>query len=530
MLIVGFNPGHDGALAALEDGKLLFSLESEKDSFPRHTHLTPMTALSLAERLGDIPDIIAMGGWGKGSSELGMWAIGASYFGTSDLIERTTRLFGRDVTFFSSSHERSHIMMALGMAPSLDDDVPARAVLVWEGMLGRFYLLDEDWSVTQIVPVLSQPGTRFAFLFSLANPDFPDQGKVVSAVDAGKLMALAAFGNASDADKDIKATVDQILSTEDMLGTSKGVFRESALYNAGVESREHKTAAALLSEHIFAEFASTAQEMLPSGIPLYISGGCGLNCDWNSMWRDLGHFSSVFVPPCPNDSGTTIGTVIDAWARTTGTPQIEWSVYGGLEFEWDGEPDSARWERRTLDYRALAETLTGGEPVAWIQGRWEIGPRALGNRSLLAEPFKARTRDVLNEIKKRESYRPIAPCCRLEDAGTLFDSDFDDPYMLYFRQVVSDRLAAVTHVDRSARAQTVTRDSNEPLYNLLSAFAEVHGIGVLCNTSLNFKGRGFINRMSDLAKYCEARGIREMVVGDVWFRRRPIDRPEGNRV
>jgi hydroxymethyl cephem carbamoyltransferase len=523
MLVVGLNPGHDGAIAALQDRKLLFSVESEKDSNVRHAHLTPSTLLAVAERLGQIPDVIALGGWSKEGGDLASPAIGADYYGTADRIERTTSFFGHDVEFFSSSHERSHIMMAVGMAP-LDDDAPTRAVLVWEGLLGRFYLLDESWSVTQTLPVLTQPGTRYAFLFALANPDFPDQGRIVSALDAGKLMALAAYGNANDADEDVVATVDRIMSVGNLLGTSKKFFRDTAIYNAGVESIEHKTAAALLSERIFEEFASVARTSLPQGIPLYISGGCGLNCDWNSMWRGLGHFSSVFVPPCPNDSGTTIGTVIDALAASTGDPHIDWSVYGGLDFEWDCQPDPSRWQRHALDKRALAEVLSTGEPVAWVQGRWEIGPRALGNRSLLAEPFRASTRDLLNVVKNREDYRPIAPCCRLEDAGEVFDSDFADPYMLYFRRVKSERFPAITHVDGSARAQTVTRESNEPLHELLSAFAEIHGIGLLCNTSLNFKRRGFINRMSDLARYCELRGIIHMVVGDAWFRRSPEPR------
>jgi hydroxymethyl cephem carbamoyltransferase len=524
MLIVGLNPGHDGAVAALEDNRLLFSVESEKDSYARHTYVTPMTILDVAERLGDFPDVIVLGGWNKGNRELGAPSIGGDYFGTNDLIERTKKFFGREVRFFSSSHERSHIMMAIGMAPELERDIPTRAVLVWEGVLGRFYLLDESGSVTKTIPVLTQPGTRYAFLFALADPACPDSQRIVSAVDAGKLMALAAYGDAEDADTDVIATVDHILSTENMLNTPKSVFRKSVVYNAGVESTELKTAAALLSERIFEEFASVARVQIPQGVPLYISGGCGLNCDWNSMWRETGQFSSVFVPPCPNDSGTTIGTMIDALSASTGDPHIDWTVYSGLEFEWDCQPDSARWERRALDNRALADVLSTGEPVAWVQGRWELGPRALGNRSLLAEPFTAQTRDLLNIVKRRDSYRPIAPCCRLEDAGKVFDSDFEDPYMLYFRRVKGDWLKAVTHVDGSARVQTVTKETNGALYELLSAFAQRRGIGVLCNTSLNFKGRGFINRMSDLARYCELRGIIHMVVGDAWFRRSPEPR------
>src|SRR6185312_15835499 len=124
-----------------------------------------------------------------------------------------------------------------------------------------------------------------------------------------------------------------------------------------------------------------ALAQIPEGLPLYISGGCGLNCDWNHKWRELGHFSSVFVPPCANDSGSAIGTAIDALLALTGDPHIDWDVYSGLEFEWDVQPAPARWRRRELDERVLAEVIARGQIVAWVQGRWEIGPRALGARS-----------------------------------------------------------------------------------------------------------------------------------------------------
>jgi hydroxymethyl cephem carbamoyltransferase len=210
---------------------------------------------------------------------------------------------------------------------------------------------------------------------------------------------------------------------------------------------------------------------------------------------------------------------LDALLEYTGDPHVSWNVYCGLDFEWDRDPNPARWERRPLEEAQLADTLAGGRVVAWVQGRWEMGPRALGNRSLLAEPFNPQTKDRLNEIKQREDYRPIAPCCRIEDVGKVYDADFHDPYMLYFRRATTPRLGAVTHVDGSARVQTVAKEDNEPLHDLLSAFAERHGVGVLCNTSLNFKTMGFINRMSDLELYCETRGLHDMVVGDTWFQR-----------
>ena len=279
-------------------------------------------------------------------------------------------------------------------------------------------------------------------------------------------------------------------------------------------------AAALLNIRLFNMFAAAAEQHLPDGIPLRISGGCGLNCDWNTMWRRSGQFSSVFVPPCPNDSGSAVGTAIDALQSMTGSPYIEWDVYSGLEFERDTEPDPARWLRRPAEPHAAAQALGNGQIIAWVQGRWEIGPRALGARSLLAEPFHDRTRDRLNAIKQREDYRPIAPCCRIEDVMEAFHEGFADPYMLNFRTVRSPELKAVTHVNGSARAQTVSRDSNSALHQLLTAFASQYGLGVLCNTSLNFKARGFINRMSELVEFCESHDVDSMVIGDVWYERR----------
>jgi hydroxymethyl cephem carbamoyltransferase len=517
MLVVGIKPGHDGALAVIEDRRLILSLESEKDSFQRHCDLTPATFLNVAERTGRLPDVIALGGW-RIAGGSGQKAIGAGYHGVDDPIQRPMTFFGEEATFFTSSHVRSHLMAAIGMAP--DQGHAQQAVLVWEGVTGGFYLVDEGFRVVRNVPVLTQPGARYAFLFAIADPTFPDSGAIPNLDDSGKLMALAAYGNPQDADGQISQAVEQILKVDTVYPAPKEEFRNAPFYNTGVDSEITKIAAALLGRRIFQVFAYSAEQHLPAGLPLRIAGGCGLNCDWNARWRREGHFSSVFVPPCPNDSGSALGTAIDALCAKTGSPYIDWEIDSGLEFEWDTEPPPDTWLRRPLEPGALARAISDDHIVAWVQGRWEMGPRALGGRSILAEPFSARTRDRLNAIKKREDYRPIAPCCRIEDVGTVFDEDFPDPYMLYFRSIRSTELRAVTHVDNSARVQTVTRDSNERLHDLLSAFADQRGVGVLCNTSLNFKTKGFINSVSDLLEFCDTHGLDDMVVNEVWFQRR----------
>ncbi|HMI98958.1 MAG TPA: carbamoyltransferase C-terminal domain-containing protein [Gaiellaceae bacterium] len=512
MLAVAIKPGHDGSIAVVEDGRLLWCLESEKDTFPRYAQFTPTTLLAVAERLDRIPDVVALGGWTKARNGS---PIGAGYSGEHAVQRGRIRFFGKEVDYFTSSHERSHVMMALGMAPFEDHELTT--VLVWEGVTGSFYLVDRAWQVVRTVPALSCPGERYAFLFSLADPTFPDRGSTSRPDGSGKLMALAAYGDPKDADADIEAVVDRLLAIRVLNPAPKADFADTVLYNAGVQSHATKTAAALLSKRIFEMYAEVARRELPAGKPLRISGGCGLNCDWNAAWRTLGHFSSVFVPPCTNDSGSAIGTAIDALVHHGHVRPLDWNVYSGLEFVHDAEPDPLQWRRQPRDDRAVAAAIARGRVVAWVQGRWEIGPRALGNRSLLAEPYSVATRERLNDIKQREEYRPIAPCCREEDLAEAFVQTFPDPYMLYFRRVRSSRLGAVTHVDGSARVQSVTATSNPRLHSLLNAFAAETGLGVLCNTSLNLSRRGFINRMSNLIHYCHDRGIGDMVVGDQWY-------------
>lgn len=514
MLIAALKPGHDGSVAIVEDGTLLASLESEKDSFPRHSPFTPTTLLSAGEELDRVPDIMALGGWQAGHKP-----IAAGYHGTEAPSRRRTRFLGRDIEEFSSSHVRSHIMMAAGMAPRLERPQP-QAVLVWEGVTGAFYILGADHRIERHIPVLDQPGARYAFLFALADTTFPDEGAVPDLGDSGKLMALAAYGSAGAADASTAATVEAVLQTPTIYPAPKWAFADSPVYNAGVRSEAAKNAATLLSDRIFDRFLAAAKEELAPGLPLRISGGCGLNCEWNARWHSEGPFSSVFVPPCTNDSGSAVGTAADAQLSATGDVHIDWSVYSGREFVDDTRPDPAVWEETPLDLGELCAALAHGRIVAWVQGRWEMGPRALGNRSLLAEPRDAATKDRLNRIKQREDYRPIAPCCREEDVAEVFEESYPDPYMLYFRTFAASGFGAVTHVDGSARVQTVGQAHNPRLHALLSAYAARAGVGMLCNTSLNFKGEGFINRMSELAAFCEAQGVDDMVVGDSWYRRR----------
>ncbi len=226
------------------------------------------------------------------------------------------------------------------------------------------------------------------------------------------------------------------------------------------------------------------------------------------------------MPPCANDSGSAIGTAVDAQVSLGEACRLDWTVYAGLEFVIDDQPDPQRWSEAPLDADALAGRLEEQSVVAFVHGRSEIGPRALGHRSLLAAPFRREMRDRLNVIKRREPYRAIAPCCLAEEQSTWFESSRHDPYMLFTKRVrEAERLPAVTHTDGTARLQSVREDGPARLRDLLRAFSARTGCGVLCNTSLNFPGLGFINRSSDLFRFCETRDVDD-VIGDRHYTRR----------
>lgn len=294
--------------------------------------------------------------------------------------------------------------------------------------------------------------------------------------------------------------------------------------NVGLDDPEFRNFAGIYSDAIFNIFQQFALNNLKRGRPLVIAGGCGLNCDWNTRWKETGLFSEVFVPPVANDSGAAIGTAIDAQFRHTGDPKIDWDVYSGLKFRPEGAINPDCYDVFDDDDDLVADMLAQDLVLGWAHGRYEIGPRALGNRSILSAPFKDEARNRLNEIKQREQFRPIAPVCLLEDAKTWFGCDHDSPHMLYTYRATTGDLRAVTHVNGTARLQTVTPDSNRRLHALLVAFKARTGYGVLCNTSLNFKGKGFINNLTDLDVYAAEHGLDGFVVDGRAFLRKHSER------
>jgi predicted NodU family carbamoyl transferase len=512
MNILSYNPGHDGSIAYLKGAQLQVSIEAEKNSNWRYSPISSHDVFNVLGEVDEIPDVVCTGGWWPrehrllGSNSL------AGYRGVSnsDVIVARQRLMGKSVHYFSSSHERSHVLGAFGMS-SLPKGIPCY-VLVWEGAIGAFYEIDRELKITLLADVLNQPGNRYISLYGLADPTFPKNAPFSRFSDAGKLMALTSFSQRDVPSAEETKLIDFLLSPSYLETSLYRELEHSLYYDVGLDDPEFRNFAGIFSDRLFDVFYQFAKSNMRKRLPLLIAGGCGLNCDWNTKWIKTGLFSEIFVPPVANDSGSAIGTAIDAQFHLTGNPKIDWNVYSGLEFNTAGSFDLSQYDIHETDHAVIADMLANGLILGWVSGKYEIGPRALGNRSILAAPFEDSTRVRLNEIKQREQFRPIAPACLEEEAARWFGCDHASPHMLYTHRARTNALAAVTHVNGTARIQTVSATTNRKLYDLLSAFKARTGYGVLCNTSLNFKGRGFINKIDDLAAYAVEHNLDGFVV------------------
>ncbi len=256
---------------------------------------------------------------------------------------------------------------------------------------------------------------------------------------------------------------------------------------------------------------------------LCLAGGVALNCVSNRRILDEAGFDSLFIQPAAGDAGGAVGAAFAIWHLFLKKPRnFVWRhAFWGPEFS-DGEigtflrmksAPAAKFDRnRLLDQ--VAGLLADGKVIGWFAGREEFGPRALGNRSILADPRRAEMKDLVNtKIKFRESFRPFAPAILAEKAGQYFAIRDEAPYMLLVAPVKNSSLPAVTHVDNSARVQTVARKQNRLFYDLIAAFERKTGCAALLNTSFNLRGEPIVSSLEDAYRTFLASGLDYLVLG-----------------
>lgn len=241
-----------------------------------------------------------------------------------------------------------------------------------------------------------------------------------------------------------------------------------------------------------------------------LAGGVALNSVANGRLLREGPFDEIFIQPAAGDAGGALGAAYLAYHHYTAQTERHpiTNLYLGPSYknqEIRMSIDNFGLRFQELSDKELisktAQLLAEGNVVGWFRGRMEFGPRALGNRSILADPRKGDMKDIVNrKVKFRESFRPFAPAVPVEDSPRFFRLDRPSPFMLMTVPVISDQIPAVTHVDGSARVQTVDRRDNPMFYDLLKEFGRLTGIPVLLNTSLNIKGEPIALTPADAIK------------------------------
>ena len=287
---------------------------------------------------------------------------------------------------------------------------------------------------------------------------------------------------------------------------------------------------------------------------LCLAGGVALNCVANGKILKENIFDNIWVQPAAGDAGGSLGAALALWhieqnnSRKVNLKDDMQGSYLGPEYsqkQIEEQLDKAGAKYKTLNEEELIEkaanSISKGKAIGWFQGRMEFGPRALGGRSILGDPRSSEMQKNLNlKIKFRESFRPFAPSILKEDLKEWFDIDIDSPYMLMVSNVKKDKIIkmtddqkklfgidklnikkseipAVTHVDYSARIQTVHKETNEKYFKLIQKFKKMTNCPLLVNTSFNVRGEPIVNTPLDAFKCFMGTGLDKLVIGNCYL-------------
>lgn len=534
MLILGLSNMRDAAAALVEDGRIVAAAEEERFVRVKHVAALPVHAIRycLKERGVSLNDVDAVVVPWK------YWELGRRAGLALTAMIRSPQLFwvkGKRSVDRLSHEWKELALLRRYLRRQIDETDCTRpvfldhhlchaassffvspferaAVLVVDGASESHSTLlgladHRNIQVLKRTPLPHSLGQFYAAMTSYLGFT-PDQDEYI-------IMGLAAYGEPRYA----KVLRDHILHPQpngdftlnvrllDFHLARVGLFSPRLLELLGLNRRpseeiiqRHRDVAASVQavlEEVLLHLARYLREITKAD-QLCLAGGVAYNCVANSrVWREAG-FKDIYIPSAAGDSGAAMGSALwqsvrKGWLRERSVmkasywgPQFSEAEYTqALQYAgltWQRLPDEALCEKVALE-------LSCGRLVFWFQGRMEWGPRALGNRSLLADPRREDIRAVINaKVKQRELFRPFAPSVLEERASNYFDLPAPSPFMLFTAPVKPSAkgvIPAVVHVDGSARVQTVDRDSNPQFRRLLEAFARRTGVPVLLNTSFN---------------------------------------------
>jgi carbamoyltransferase len=525
MLICGIKMTHDAAVVLIDNGKLILSIETEKlNNNPRHSNLviTWSQIDKILHKYGyslDVVERFAFDGWSSdkncfiklndGDSKSENIHVSLAQYGsviTNEDVLQPSKYYidALGIEYSSYFHVSGHIFGTYCASPFAERN-ESSFILVWDGGMPPqlfYYHCDTNY-VESLGPLLLLSGYIY-INFSHQFKPFSDLEKDMSI--AGKAMAYVALGNSQDKlivefGRILKEIMVEFNSADVDYNLVEVITQKFLIrtFDYGKENNYN-------SEDMIASYHHFIQKILLHGVQekmkannmysmnLCFSGGSALNIKWNSTIRNSPTVKELWVSPFTNDSGSALGAACCEMVANGCGKSLNWDVYKGPSLNKVTNIESG-WITKHCTIAELAYFLFETSlPIVLLNGRAELGPRALGNRSIIAVATKSDMKDTLNEIKNREHYRPVAPICLEEDAPDVFTPGTADPYMLYEHTVKDswlDKVPAICHVDNTARLQTVNKSQNPLIYQLLKNYKKLAGIPLLCNTSANLKGSGF---------------------------------------
>lgn len=547
MKVLGINGwserGHDGGASLIVDGKLLFSVEEEKLICKRHAYDTlPLESIKACLNYGNIT-----------MDDIDKVVIGWNYEKLYEMLgkkfiskEEMSKALFNDEKYADKieylTHHQAHAYSAF--IPSNYDKA---LVLIVDGqgeyMGTSVYLADRN---SENLKLLMETPVSLGYFYTGITKQIGFKGG-----EEGKTMGLASYGEPTyveelrklinlDENGNINCAfhIDKVGKDEEKASLEK--WKE--LLSNIIPKRNGKIIEVTEDILPYANLAKSSQVILEeimcglikkyvkeTGVhDVCIAGGVGLNCPTSSAVENMEEVSSVFVQPAANDGGISLGAAIKGAIDLGDDVKIEMIPYLGPEYS-NKEIEKALKEK---DYNydefdnieeVIARLLAEGKIVANYQGRLELGPRALGNRSLLASPEKYEMLVRMNELKGREVWRPLAPAVMYDKQETVFDSDIFSPHMTKNFKVLNemkDRLQAITHVDGTARIQSVTKEYNELFYNIINEFYKLTGIPVVINTSFNVKGEPIVCTPQEAIDSFERMNLDYLSIGNYLVKRK----------
>lgn len=541
MYVLGINAYHGGASACLiEDGRLIAAVEEERFSRIKYQAGFPVRAIRwVLDEAGIQPqDLDHIGISRRPTANLMKKALFAfqrrpsmrlikdrldNSMKVGDLKSVFCQQLGVEASslkaeFHNVEHHRAHMASAFFVSPFEE-----AAIFSVDGM-GDF--VSTMWGTgkgtrLEVKDEINFPHSLGLFYTAVTQwlgfPKYGDEGKVMGLAPLGRPLHLDKMRKVVRLQRDgtFELNLDYFVhhaegatmtwnEAEPRLGTIFSdqfvkLFGEPRIPRSEITEYHQDVAASLQAMLEEAEFALVRKLQRETGQKaLCMAGGVALNSAFNGKILPCTDFEDIYVQPAAGDAGTSLGVCYYIYHQILGQTRsfIMNDAYTGPAY-LNGEIEQAlqraglRYE--TLDeddlVRRAAEMVAAGTVLGWFQGRMEWGPRALGNRSILADPRRADMKDILNaRIKHREPFRPFAPSILLEDVGEYFDQTYPDPFMIKVYNVLPEKrdvIPAVTHVDGTGRLQTVERE-HAPLYwKLINAFKERTGVPVVLNTSFN---------------------------------------------